>query len=58
MQETVLTVDAACMPSKRAMAKADQVDIESRLAPYFPQPAANEAPVYDHSVSSWVPPLR
>jgi hypothetical protein len=57
MQEACSTVDAGSVPSKRAIAKGDLVDIESRLAPFFPQQAANEAPTLDDR-SAWVPPLR
>jgi len=46
------------MPSKRSHAKTEFVDIESRLAPFFPQQATSEAPVYDDAAGGWVPPLR
>jgi hypothetical protein len=52
------------MLSRRAIAKADLVDIESRLAPFFPQQLASvgartaETPISEDSARTWVPPLR
>ena len=59
-------VDAWKVPSKRAIAKtaaAQLVDIESRLAPFFPQVAtvtarSTEAPDCESVTPGWTPPLR
>ena len=51
-------VDTEAVPSKRAIAKEELVDIESRLAPFFPQPLAAESPTRDGVARGWLPPLR
>ena len=63
---TLRVVDTGSVPSKRSIAKTDAsqlVDIEARLAPFFPQvakpPAGSmEAPDCEGSALAWTPPLR
>jgi len=66
MWTALRVADTWSVPSKRAIAKAaaaQLVDIESRLAPFFPPvatlPARSiEAPDYENVTPGWTPPLR